>query len=138
MTIKLADQFLSAVPDKRTSIAMLRARAIDFPTASAVTQLTSRTTGVTVATSAGSITTNNTSLAAETSAAFVVTCPTVAIGDVVVVCQRSGAVGAMTSINVSAVANGSFTINVLNNNAAAGVAETGALVLNYTVIRVRV
>ena len=138
MTIKLADQYLSAIPDKRTSTAMLRTRAIDFPIASAVTQLTSRTTGVAVATSAGSITTNNTSLAAETSAAFVVTCPTVAIGDVVLVCQRSGAVGLMTSINVSAVAAGSFTINILNNNAAAGTAETGAIVISYTVVRVRV
>jgi len=101
----------------------------------AVTQLTNRATGVTVNALSGTITTNNTSLAAEASAVFVVTNSEVAIGDVVVVSQRSGTVGLMTSINVSAVAAGSFTLNVLNNNPASGIAETGAIIINFAVIK---
>ena len=138
MTIKLIDQHLSSIPDKRTSLALIRANAIEYPPTSAVTQATNRTTGVTVSTLAGSITTNNASLAAESSASFVVTCPLVAVGDVVVVCQRSGAVGLMTTVEVIAVAAGSFTIAVMNGNVAAGTAETGAIIINYAVIRARV
>lgn len=100
-----------------------------------VTQATNRTTGVTVNKLSGTITTNTASLAAETSAAFVVTNSTVAIGDVVVVSQQSGAVGLMTDIAVSVTAAGSFTINVMNNNVAAGIAETGAIIINFAVIK---
>ena len=132
---KTMQQFFQGLPDKRTSQALRRVYDIEHPTPSSVTQATSRTTGVTVTTMAGSITTNNASLAAEAAAAFVVTCAAVAIGDVVLVCQRSGAVGVMTDVAVSAVAAGSFTINVMNNNPAAGVAETGAIILNYSVIK---
>lgn len=102
---------------------------------STVTQATNRTTGVTINAICGTITTNNTSLAAEASAAFTVTNSSVAIGDVVVVSQRSGAVGAMTDVYVSAVAAGSFQITVANNNVAAGTAETGAIVINFAVIK---
>lgn len=100
-----------------------------------VTQATSRTTGVTINAICGAITTNSASLAAETSAAFTVTNSAVAIGDVVVVSQRSGAVGLMTDVAVSVTAAGSFTINVMNNNAAAGIAETGAIIINFAVIK---
>ncbi len=101
----------------------------------AVTQATNRTTGVTLNTITGTITTNNTSLAAEAAAAFVVTNSKVAIGDTVVVSQQSGAVGAMTAVVVVAVAAGSFTLSVMNNNAAAGTAETGAILINFAVIK---
>jgi hypothetical protein len=100
-----------------------------------VTQITSRTTGVTINKICGTITTDTTSLAAEAAAAFVVTNSTVAIGDVVVVSQRSGAVGAMTTVEVTAVAAGSFTIAVMNGNVAAGTAETGAIIINFAVIK---
>lgn len=100
-----------------------------------VTQLTSRTTGVTINAICGAITTNNASLAAEASAAFTVTNSSVAIGDVVVVSQRSGANGGATDVYVSAVAAGSFHITVMNNNAAAGTAETGAIIINFAVIK---
>lgn len=100
-----------------------------------VTQATNRTTGVTINALSGTITTNNTSLAAEAAAAFVVTNSEVAIGDVVVISQRSGAVGAMTDVVVTAVAAGSFTISVMNNNVAAGTAETGAIIINFAVIK---
>jgi len=100
-----------------------------------VTQASNRTTGVTVNALCGTITTNNTSLAAEAAAAFVVTNSCVQIGDVVLVAQRSGAVGVMTDVVVVAVANGSFTLSVMNNNASGGTAETGAIILNFAVIK---
>lgn len=101
----------------------------------AVTQATNRTTGVTLNKITGQITTNNASLAAEAAAAFVVTNSTVAIGDVVVLSQQSGAVGVLTTVEVVAVAAGSFTISVMNNNPAAGTAETGAIIINFAVIK---
>lgn len=101
----------------------------------AVTQLTNRTTGVTINALAGKITTDATSLAAEAAAAFVVTNSAVEIGDVVLVAQRSGAVGVLTTVEVVAVTNGSFTLSVMNNNPAAGTAETGALVINFVVLK---
>jgi hypothetical protein len=104
-------------------------------TGGAVTQATNRTTGVTLNTVCGTITTNNASLAAETAASFTVTNSTVVIGDVVLVSQQSGAVGVMTTVEVIATAAGSFTLAVMNGNAAAGVAETGAILINFIVIK---
>ena len=102
---------------------------------STVTQATNRTTGVTINALTGAITTNNASLAAEASADFVVTNSKVAIGDVPVVAIRSGAVGVGTIVSVAAVAAGSFTIRVHNGNVAAGTAETGAIIINFAVIK---
>lgn len=101
----------------------------------AVTQTTSRTTGVTLSKLTGTITTDTSSLAAEAAAEFTVTNTTVAIGDVIVVSIRSGANGGNTDVFVSAVAAGSFNIKVANNNAAAGTAETGAIIINFAVIK---
>lgn len=101
----------------------------------AVTQLTSRTTGVTINALTGQITTNNTALAAEAAAKFTVTNNKVQAGDAIAVSQKSGAVGAMTVVEVVAVADGSFDLSVMNNNPAAGVAETGAIIINFTVIK---
>lgn len=101
----------------------------------AVTQATNRTTGVTLSTLTGQITTNNASLAAEASADFVVTNTTVAIGDVVVVAIQSGSNGGGTIVSVAVVAAGSFTIRVHNGNVAAGTAETGAIIINFAVIK---
>jgi hypothetical protein len=101
----------------------------------AVTQATNRTTGVTLSKLTGQITTNNASLAAEASANFTVTNTTVAIGDVVVVAIQSGTNGGNTAVTVVTVANGSFVIKVSNNNAAAGTAETGAIIINFAVIK---
>ena len=111
--------------------------AITFLTGAgaAVTQITNRTTGVTINKYAGTITTNTASLAAEVAASFVVTNNKVAIGDMVFVAQRSGAVGVMTTIEVIAIAAGSFTIAVMNGNAAAGVAETGAIIIEFLVFK---
>lgn len=102
---------------------------------STVTQITNRATGVTINALCGAITTDSTSLAAEASAVFVVTNSKVEIGDVVVLSVRSGQVALNTQVSVTAVAAGSFSITVVNNNAAAGTAETGAIVINFAVIK---
>lgn len=100
-----------------------------------VTQATNRTTGVTVNTLSGAITTNNASLAAEAAAVFVVTNNTCFADDVVVLSQASGSNGGNTDVEIVAVAAGSFSIKVSNNNAAAGTAETGAIVINFLIMR---
>lgn len=102
---------------------------------STVTQITSRATGVTINALTGTITTDTTSLAAEASAVFVVTNNKVAIGDVVVLSMRSGSIALNTDVVVSAVAAGSFSITVVNNNVAAGTAETGAIIINFVVLK---
>jgi hypothetical protein len=102
------------------------------------TQTTNRSTGVTVSPNpclSGTITTDTTSLAAEASATFTVTNSGVAIGDVVVVSIQSGSNGGGTSVSVSTVAAGSFAIRVTNNNASGGTAETGAIIINFAVIK---
>jgi hypothetical protein len=101
---------------------------------STVTQATNRATGVTINALSGQITTNNTSLAAEASAVFTVTNNKVSSTDVVCVSIQSGTVALNTDVVVTAVANGSFSITVINNNVA-GTAETGAIVINFVVIK---
>jgi hypothetical protein len=100
-----------------------------------VTQITSRTTGVTLSKPCGSITTHNASLAAEGTADFVVTNTLVEATDVVVVSIKSGSNSGGTIVTVAAVAAGSFTIRVHNGNVAAGTAETGAIVINFAIIK---
>lgn len=100
-----------------------------------VTQITNRTTGVTVTGVSGAITTDNTSLAAEGTAKFTVTNTSVAIGDVVIVSQQSGSDGGGTIVHVTTVAAGSFQIAVYNGNVAAGTAETGAIIINFAIIK---
>jgi hypothetical protein len=101
----------------------------------AATQATDRVTGVTVDAICGAITTNNASLAAEAAAEFTVTNAAVALGDVVVASIRSGSNGGNTDVIVSTVAAGSFKLKVCNNNAAGGTAETGAIIINFAVIK---
>ena len=100
----------------------------------AVTQITSRATGVTLSKITGQITTDTTSLAAEASAKFTVTNTLVAATDVVVV-SFSNAVGLNTDVIVTDVAAGSFELTVVNGNVAAGTAETGAILINFAVIK---
>ena len=66
---------------------------------------------------------------------FTVTNAEVDIGDVIVLAIRSGMVGLNTSVSVTTVAAGSFAITVTNGNAAAGAAETGAIIINFAVIK---
>jgi hypothetical protein len=104
-------------------------------TGGTVTQITNRTTSVILNTLCGAITTNTASLAAEASAEFTVTNSLVAIGDVPVLAQRSGGNGTGTVVYVSGVLNGSFKIVVQNNNASGGTAETGAIIINFVIIK---
>lgn len=108
---------------------------LGYSIGSAVTQATDRSTGVTINALSGTITTDDASLAAEAAAEFTVTNDKVAIGDVVVLAQQSGSDGGNTVAWVSTVADGSFNIKVANNNAAAGTAETGPILLNFAVIK---
>lgn len=102
---------------------------------SSVTQATNRTTAVEINALCGLITTHDASLAAEASANFTVTNSTVEVGDVVVVSIRSGTNGGNTAVSVVTVAAGSFVLKVSNNNAAAGTAETGPILINFAVIK---
>lgn len=130
---------------RRLASPVFRSVLVDYPTGSGigygpgsggtVTQASNRTTAVTVNTLSGQITTNNASLAAETAAAFTVTNSTVAIGDVPIVAQQSGSNGGNTDVIVTAVAAGSFQLKVINNNASGGTAETGAIIINYAIIK---
>lgn len=101
----------------------------------AVTQITSRATGVTLNNLTGQITTDTTSLAAETAATFIVTDSKVALGDIPVLAIQSGSNGGNTTIIVSTVTAGSFSIQVANQNAAGGTAETGAIIINFAIIK---
>lgn len=98
-----------------------------------VTQATNRTTGVTLSKVTGQITTNNTSLAALAAATFTVTNTAVAATDTIVTSIASGATNVQTHVDVTAVAAGSFNITVDNQNATT--AETGAIVINFAVIK---
>lgn len=100
----------------------------------AVTQITNRATGVTINAMCGQITTDTTSLAAEASAKFAVTNSYVKEGDVVVLSFRD-AVALNTDVVVTDTADGTFELTVINNNVAAGTAETGAIVINFAIIR---
>jgi len=97
------------------------------------TQGTDRTTGVTLSKLSGKITTHNASLAAGAAATFTVTNTTVALGDVVVLSVQSGLTTVQTLVRVSATAAGSFNITVENNHAST--AETGAIIINFAVIK---
>lgn len=99
----------------------------------AVTQATNRSTGVTINAACGAITTDATSLAAGAEAAFTVTNSSVEVGDVVVVCLRSGATAGTSSPLVTAVAAGSFQITLTNLHAST--ADTGASIINFVVIK---
>lgn len=98
-----------------------------------VSQGTDRTTTVVLSKLSGQITTQATSLAAQTSVAFTVTNTTVAIGDTVIVAIQSGPTGLKTVAHVTTVAAGSFVINLFNTDAS--VADTGAAIINFAVIK---
>jgi len=102
-----------------------------------VTQITSRATGVTVNRLSGQITTDATSLAAEASAKFTVTNSEVDEGDVIALSFRD-AVALNTDVVVTDTADGSFELTVINGNVASGTAETGAIIINFVVIKAAV
>lgn len=98
-----------------------------------VTQITSRSTAVTLNKITGAITTDTTALAAAAEATFTVNNTTVAATDTVVLSIKSGSVGGTPVAWVSAVATNSFNITISNTHAS--VDETGAIVINFAVIK---
>ena len=98
-----------------------------------VTQITSRATGVTLNKLCGKITTDPTSLAAGAEAVFTVTNNTVEVGDVVVICARSGQTAGTSVPVVTTVAAGSFQITLTNLHAST--ADTGAMIINFVVLK---
>jgi hypothetical protein len=98
----------------------------------AVTQATSRTTGVTINNVCGRITLFSTTTTAGTFASFTVTNSAVASTDVVIVNIGSGATADRYNVTVTAVAAGSFRVQI-HNVAAVGTAE--APTLNFAVIK---
>ena len=98
-----------------------------------VTQATNRTTGVTLSKVTGQITTNNTSLAAGAAATFTVSNTTIIATDIVVLSIVSGATTNQTNVKTTATGTNSFDITVENNHAST--AETGAIVVNFAVIK---
>jgi hypothetical protein len=98
----------------------------------AVTQITSKSTGVTLDKLSGEITTHNESMASNTVKNFVVTNSLVEVGDVPVICMKSGGTVGEYLIGIDAVAAGSFNVQIYNQGAGA-LAE--ALVLNFVVIK---
>lgn len=104
-------------------------------TGGVVTQATNRTTGVTLNVLSGAITTSNASLAAETAANFTFTNNQIFADDIVLVAIAGGSNGGNTTVTVTTIAAGSCVITVANQNASGGTAETGAIVINFIVMK---
>lgn len=107
----------------------------NFTGGGSVTQATNRATGVTLNTISGQITTSSASLAAETAAVFTVTNNQVFADDIVIAAVAGGSNGGNTTVQVTTIAAGSFQVTVANQNAAAGTAETGAILINFLVMK---
>lgn len=131
--MRTLDDYLT--PVKEDGVRTTKAIGYSTGAGATATQITDRTTAVTCNALSGAITTDSTSLAAEASAVFTVNNTKVEIGDVIVLSIRSGKVALNTSVQVDAVAANSFNIRVINNNVAAGTAETGAIIINFAVIK---
>jgi hypothetical protein len=97
----------------------------------AVTQDTSRTTGVTLDTACGQITLFSTTTVAGTYTSFTITNAAVTATSVVVINFSSGATANSYGLAVTAVADGSFRIQIANA-VAVGVAE--APVINFAIL----
>lgn len=119
-------------------LAALGARIGNFTGGSSVTQATNRSTGVTINALSGAITTNTTSLAAAAQATFTVTNSAVFADDVVILTIASGTNGGNTKATITTVATGSFAITIANDNASGGTAETGAIVINFMIMKASV
>jgi hypothetical protein len=96
-----------------------------------VTQSNNKNTAVTLNTPSGQITTAASQLAPNASGVFVVNCSTVSNRDVVVVSVASGGTLGAYNAFISAIANGSFTVEIKNvtNNA-----YSEAINLNYAIL----
>jgi hypothetical protein len=96
-----------------------------------VTQTNNKTTAVTSNTPSGQIITANSQLAPSANALFVVTCSAVSSKDVVVISPATGGTVGAYNVFISAIADGSFTVEIKNvtNNA-----YSEAIRLNYAIL----
>lgn len=99
----------------------------------AVTQTSSITTGVTCSAYSGVITTVSQTVAAGAEAEFTVTNTLVAATDVVVACIKTHTSAGSFIVAVSAVAAGSFKLQLTNLHASA--AGDNVLVINFIVLK---
>ena len=99
----------------------------------AVTLATSITTGVTCSALAGVITTVSQTVAAGAEAEFTVTNTKVAATDVVVACIKTHTSAGSFIVAVSAVADGSFKLQLTNLHAST--AGNNVLVINFLVLK---
>ena len=99
-----------------------------------VTQLTNKATGVTLNKTCGSITMASAQLAPSAQVAFTMTNSAISANDTVIINIASGGTLYAYLIGITAVADGSCSINVKNvsNNA-----YSEALVINYSVLHVQ-
>lgn len=100
----------------------------------AVTQITNRSTGVTLNKACGQITTVATSLAAEVAAKFTLTNSLITATSLIVLNILSGTNGGNTKVFIQAVAAGSCDIVVANDNASGGTAETGVIIIGFSIL----
>ena len=96
-----------------------------------VTQTNNKTTAVTSNTPSGQIITANSQLAPSANALFVVTCSAVSSKDVVVISPATGGTVGAYNVFISAIADGSFTVEIKNvtNNA-----YSESIRLNYAIL----
>lgn len=99
----------------------------------AVTQATSITTGVTCNAYSGVITTVSQTVAAAGEAEFTVTNSKVAATDVVLACIKTHTSAGSVIVAVSAVAAGSFKLQLTNLHAST--AGNNVLVINFIVLK---
>jgi len=100
-----------------------------------VTQASSITTGVTCSDYSGVITTVSQTVAAGAEAEFTVTNTKVKATDVVVACIKTHTSAGTFVVGVSAVADGSFKLQLTNLHAST--AGNNVLVINFVVLPVR-
>jgi len=100
---------------------------------STVAQATNRSTGVTINSLTGTITGQATSLAASTAATFTVTNSFVGSADTVILSIQSGPTAGTSQFFATGVTNGSF--NITAQNMSTSTADTGAPVINFSIIK---
>lgn len=102
------------------------------PSGGTVTQTGNKGNSVTINKLCGQITTTNAALAAAAEVKFTVTNSTVSANDVPFVAIKSGGTSGSYTINVGAVADGSFDI-VIGNVSTGSLSQ--ALVINFIILK---
>ena len=123
---------LTVDPNGTGQIKFAAAAGYKIGTGAAVTQLTSKVTAVTIDAICGQITTSNSSISNGQILSFTVNNNTVVATDVVIANIASGATADVYDLTVTAVASGSFRLQIHNKTNSS---YTDALVINFAVIK---